>query len=116
VEDPVTTSQPGPKVTDQAGLLEGVVVHVDSFGNLITDISREDWIREVGSPAFRIRVGSLTIERLSRTFSDVRPGESAAYIGSSGYLEIAIRDGNAQLQGGVKSGDPVLVETRSGGG
>jgi S-adenosylmethionine hydrolase len=47
---------------------------------------------------------------LSRTFSDVAAGEFVAYIGSSGYLEIAIREGNAAARLGVDLGDPVMIE------
>jgi S-adenosylmethionine hydrolase len=62
----------------------GRVVHVDRFGNLITDL--------VGIA--EIRIGERTLPVL-RTYSDVAPGELVAYVGSAGSVEIGVRDGSA---------------------
>jgi S-adenosylmethionine hydrolase len=47
---------------------------------------------------------------LSRTFADVAPGQVVAYVGSSGYLEIAVREGNAARRLGMDIGDPIRLE------
>ena len=57
----------------------------------------------------RISVGRLRIEGISTTFSAVQPGQPLAYIGSEGGLEIAINQGNASREFGIKPGDPVLL-------
>jgi S-adenosylmethionine hydrolase len=70
---------------------EGRVVHVDHYGNLITDLPREE-----------VQAGSVAVagERLSlrRTYEDVAPGELVAYIGSARTVEIAVRDGRADAR------------------
>jgi S-adenosylmethionine hydrolase len=63
-----------------------------------------------GRTLIRITVGEEQILGLRRTFADVPPGTLLAYIGSSGYLEIAEREGNAAARLGVDLGDPVRVE------
>ena len=75
----------------------GVVVHVDHFGNLITNIPGA-WVR----PAQRVRVGSAGIPLL-RTFGDVVSGGLVAFVGSGGTVEVAVRDHSAaaRLGGGV---------------
>lgn len=69
----------------------GRIIHVDHFGNLISDLPA----REAGS--------SILFEQrripLVRTFEDVPPGELLAYIGSANTVEIAIRDGRADSLG-----------------
>ena len=93
---------PQPKATKRA--LTGEVIHIDGFGNLITNFQ----LPEIQS-SFAVIVAEQRIEKLSRTFTDVGPGELVAYVGSSDHLEIAVREGNAArwLQLGV--GDPVQV-------
>jgi hypothetical protein len=84
----------------------GQVLHIDRFGNLITNLQPSD----AGCQSI-IRVGAVRLAGLRRTFGDVAPGEILAYVGSSGYLEIARRDGNAADRLGVAVGDAVQVES-----
>lgn len=80
----------------------GEVLHVDRFGNLVTTF------RTGQSPGSgMIEVAGRRIPVLSRTYGDVKPGELLAYVGSGGYLEIAVRDGNAAAQLSVRVSDPV---------
>jgi S-adenosylmethionine hydrolase len=83
----------------------GEVLHIDRFGNLITSFQ----IRNPRAP-ITLTVGGQRIGRLSRTFAGVSPGELVGYVGSSGYLEIAVREGNAARQLGLDIGAPVQVE------
>ncbi len=57
-----------------------------------------------------IRAGGLTLGRVRRTYWDVPPGKPLALIGSSGLLEIAVRDGSAAEDLKLKVGDEVTVE------
>jgi S-adenosylmethionine hydrolase len=99
----------GPPVA-LAGRLPGAeagaprVVHVDAFGNLITDVPGE----RVPAGA-RVRVAGREAP-LARTFADVAPGELVAYVGSGGTLEIAVREGSAAERLGAGRGAPVVVE------
>ena len=72
----------------------GEVIHIDHFGNLITNI-REDMLDRSNPGAALIKIGSCTIMGLSETFSDREPGELLAYVGSAGLLEIGIVQGSA---------------------
>jgi S-adenosyl-L-methionine hydrolase (adenosine-forming) len=76
--------------------LVGEVIYVDHFGNLMTSIHRAVWENfNQKSKIFQILINDKKIEKLSKTYSDVGINEPLAYIGSSEYLEIAIRNGNA---------------------
>jgi hypothetical protein len=66
---------------------EGRVVHVDTYGNLITDLPPEEAGKEVMIVGRRLPV--------RRTYEDVAPGDVVAYIGSQRTVEIAVRDGRA---------------------
>ncbi len=85
----------------------GQVVSIDHFGNLITNIHRRD-LEPLGSRV-DIRVGTYQIFGLARTYEDGMLGESLALLGSSGYLELAVVQGNAGGQLGVGKGERVRV-------
>ena len=70
----------------------GQVIHVDQFGNLITNIRARDL---PGGRAWRLSWLGKEIGPLRQTFGDVASGQWVAYAGSSGQVEIGIRDGRA---------------------
>lgn len=86
----------------------GTVLHIDRFGNLTTDIQAPIAMADPQS-SISILVGDIQIVGLSRTYADVAPGEMVAYVGSSGHLEIAVREGNAAVRLGLDVGAPVQV-------
>lgn len=97
------------------GSWRGTILHVDRFGNLITNIQypiSNDQVTDdqMAQDRIAVLVGGEKVVGLRRTFSDVGPGELLAYVGSSGYLEIAVREGNAAARLGVTTGDPVRIE------
>ena len=96
------TLEPQPQA---GGTWQGEILHIDHFGNLITNFQ----VPEPQAP-FAVVVAEQRIEKLSRTFADVPPGELVAYVGSNGYLEIAVREGNAARRLRLEVGDPVEVE------
>ncbi len=90
----------------------GQIVHVDRFGNLISDVAfplTDDRSAERGARMV-VRVGKARIAGVRTTYSDVAPGEPVAYVGSSGRVEVAVRDGSAAARLGVGVGDAVRVE------
>lgn len=99
---------PAPSRTPE-GTVIGHVVHVDRFGNLITDIPA-DLLEDLGS--VRIEIGSLQMERLSETYAEGTPGQILALIGSHGYLEVAVREGSAASMTGLGTGAPVALRPR----
>lgn len=98
-------ARPEPRAT-KAGLV-GEVVSVDRFGNLITNIAAEQ-IPEGAT----IRLGRRWIGRVVPTYASVEAGALAALIGSSGVLEVAVRNGNAHETTGAGAGASVLVAPR----
>lgn len=103
------TDLAAPVVRQRAGRVEGRVIHVDAFGNLITSIGAEHV-----TPEASIEVegtGGVYHPVLARTFSDVEPGALVAYFGSGGQLEIARRNGSAAQHVGAERGSIVRVET-----
>ena len=85
-------------------MLEGAVVHIDRFGNLITDLSKAMFDSR---PHWRVLLGDRVVGRVQQTFSSVAPGQWVAYLGSAGYLEIAVRDGSA-ASNGIRRGQRVV--------
>ena len=95
-------------ISDKDGV-QGWVVHIDHFGNLITNIP-ESMIRSAGDGSdLKIYVGNTIFDTIVDTFGDVPDGEPAAYVGSSGVLEIAINKGDAREMLGVEKGAQVSI-------
>ncbi|MBN1269789.1 MAG: SAM-dependent chlorinase/fluorinase, partial [Kiritimatiellae bacterium] len=89
-------------------LLRGEVVHVDHFGNVITNIPRQS-LDETGWPSVIVEAGNSTICGLKGTYGDVAPGEKLALIDSSGLLELACRGRSAADRMILCIGDEVVV-------
>lgn len=82
------------------GNLIGEVVHIDRFGNIITSLSSEMLCINMHNILkqdlkWLFEIGNTKIKNISLTYSDVKEGDFIAYIGSSGFIEIGIRNGNA---------------------
>jgi len=77
--------------------LRGVVLKVDNFGNLVTNIRPQDVpaLEEGPPPGFRIQIGSGEVRGIKPTFSAGEPGEVFALWGSMGFLEIVSNCGSA---------------------
>lgn len=86
------------------GELEGYVVHVDRYGNLITTI-------RVGElfPRFEVAVAGVTVDRHVRTFANVPAGGLLCHADSSGFLAVAVNRGSAAEATGAKRGDSVVL-------
>jgi S-adenosyl-L-methionine hydrolase (adenosine-forming) len=99
-----------PKPKEGDGGMKGVVLKVDSFGNLMTNFRVEDLPAEaVEKNEVKLQVGPHAISRLVPTFASGNAGEAVAFIGSSGYVEIAVNKGNAAKTLGVGRGAPVIL-------
>jgi S-adenosyl-L-methionine hydrolase (adenosine-forming) len=115
IEDFKRFALPKPKEAD--GLLKGVVLRVDVFGNLITNFRAEDVPPEsLEKGEVSLQIASHAVTRLVPTFAHGNAGEAIAYIGSSGYLEVAVNKGSASKTLGIGRGTPVLLEKKTGKG
>lgn len=87
----------------QQGAVLGRVVHIDSYGNLITNLREPD----LPGSEFRMDVGGHTITHLSESYAN---GEALLAIsGSSGFVEVAAKGGSAAHRLGLGRWAPLLV-------
>ena len=95
-------------IADKDGI-QGAIIHIDKFGNLVTNIP-EVLIRErVWGRNIKIYVGNVILDNLSNTFGNVAEGEPVAYVGSAGMLEVGINKGNAEEMLGVQKGAQISI-------
>ena len=117
----VSLEEFGPQITDvvkpeftrvirTTDSLAGEVLHVDDFGNIITNIRSKE------IAAFHESVIQVVFQshpprqmKVSMTYADTKPQEPLALIGSHQYLEIALNQGNAARTFFVKAGDKITL-------
>lgn len=108
IEDYKRFALPRPKAAD--GVVKGVVLRVDSFGNLITNFRAEDLPEAAANGgALKLQVGTHAVTRMVETFAQGETGQPVAYFGSSGYLEIAVNKSSAARTLGLGRGTPVVL-------
>jgi S-adenosylmethionine hydrolase len=111
VKDLKRLNIPRPHQTE-GGQLVGAVVHIDRFGNCITNIDSnclDKFYRAGPDKKIQIEVGQSNIDGLSPNYESVKPQHLLAIIGSSGHLEIAVSGGSARKYLGVAEGDGVRL-------
>jgi S-adenosylmethionine hydrolase len=92
---------------------EAVVMHVDRFGNLTTNVTERDLgamgdLLPRGLSDLQVSVEGKVLP-FARTYSDVAEGEPCAVLGSSGRVEVAVNGGSASRQLGAWVGTPVRL-------
>ncbi|SRR5579883_858989 len=87
----------------------GVILKVDRFGNLITNLHIDDFA-EVKTRPFELRIGPERIHRLASAYGDMGIGDVFLIAGSSGYLEIAANQSSAAKILDRGAGAPVELE------
>ncbi len=112
---PMVALEPRAGVRETAQSLTGNVIYVDGFGNLVTNLSREQVYRFAG----RCREGRLTVKvgryprfGLYATYGEAPVGEPLALFGSFELLEIGVRDGHAAVH--LRAGAGTSVTVRMG--
>jgi S-adenosyl-L-methionine hydrolase (adenosine-forming) len=110
IEDYVKFNAPKPKAVD-GNRLRGVVLKVDRFGNLVTNITPQDAPMLFADPArkFKIVLGNREISEMRSTYAEGAPGEVFAVLGSMGFLEIAANRGAAAQLTGAGKGTEVSI-------
>jgi S-adenosylmethionine hydrolase len=79
---------------------QGRIVHIDRYGNLISDLP-------AGEAGEAVSIAGNTLP-IVRTYADVLPNQLLAYVGSAGTIEIAVRDGRADTRLDAPRGTPVV--------
>ncbi|MGA9523565.1 MAG: SAM-dependent chlorinase/fluorinase [Myxococcaceae bacterium] len=95
-----------PQPISQGTFVRGEVLHIDTYGNLVTNIP-EALLPE----RFVAFVGEAVVTGAPHShYGEVAAGELLALVGSSGYLEISARDASASLRTLAKRGDPIVLQ------
>ncbi len=95
-----------PQPESKGKSLRGEIIHIDRFGNLITNV-RADLLRKKTNA--EIIVGRRRIKGISRSYFEIREKKLGALIGSSGFLELAVNQGSAQKRLRAKVGERVKI-------
>jgi S-adenosylmethionine hydrolase len=115
---------PMPQLTVSTASLGGEVMHIDHFGNVITSIGPFRWVASdqlllvpvsgkkdcaltISAPDTVIEIRGVTLPAVHRAYHETKQGELLALVGSSGYLEVAVNQGNAAARLDVTAGDQV---------
>jgi S-adenosyl-L-methionine hydrolase (adenosine-forming) len=90
---------------------KGVVLKIDKFGNVITNITPKDipQLFQASGTEFKISVGKADISSLRPNYADGAQGEMFALLGSTGFLEISMNRGSAARAAGAEKGAEVSV-------
>jgi S-adenosylmethionine hydrolase len=103
IEDPIGLDVPEVRTSDQG--LEGEVIYVDRFGNVVSSIEGH----MIDRPVAAVLIGEHATDGMKRFFGEVPEGHLLALINSFGLLEIAVNRGNAAEELEVEMGDRVGV-------
>jgi S-adenosylmethionine hydrolase len=99
-----------PRVRTIPDGVEGEVLRIDRFGNLITNIDRGTFEKAALSGSLVVSIGDHRVSKVVSTYADMAPGEICALFGSSEHLEIAASGSSAAAAlDGVARGTPVHV-------
>ena len=93
-------------------MISATVIHIDRFGNVITNVRKADLLTWLGSDRpGRLEIQGRVIEQHCRYYAEARPDEPFSILGSSGFLEIAAFSDSAARILGVGVGSSVKVTT-----
>jgi len=100
------------KVTFSKGNLVGEVLHIDGFGNIITNLSEQDLSLLHVQESIMVNLPNYVARlRLGKTYAEAKPAEALILLGSHGYVEIAVNQGNAAERIKVKAGDKIRLSS-----
>jgi S-adenosyl-L-methionine hydrolase (adenosine-forming) len=110
IEDYVRFAAPKPKTAGE-NRIRAVVLKVDRFGNLISNVTPADVpALFAGKAGFKIVVGNKEITEIRANYAEGAPGEVFGILGSMGYLEIvANRAAAAQITGAGKGSEVSII-------
>ncbi len=119
----ISPSELGPKVNDlvtksyarpyiEKAKIRGGVLHVDGFGNILTNISLQDLVaigvKEGNGLLLRLKGRDLAL-RLCLAYGEAPQGSPLVIVGSTGFLEVSVNQGNASKFLGAELGDEVII-------
>ena len=103
--------QPLVPETLRDGSIEGRVIHIDHFGNCVTNITQDELTPAMIADGAKLQFKNKQVTSFRRYFSEETGGRDRVFAvwGSAGFLEIAVTNGSAAKLMKVKRGDKVIV-------
>ena len=98
------------KPVTEASLIKGMVIHIDGYENLVTNITKDLFDKIGKGKKFAIQLRGVQIRSIAQSYLDVPTGETVAVFASTGHLEIAINQGNASSLLGIAINDTIRIE------
>ena len=96
-----------PQPESKGKSLKGEIIHIDRFGNLITNVTAALLRKKKNA---EIAVGKRRIKGISRSYFEIREKRLGALVGSSGFLELAVNQGSAQKLLRAKVGEGIKID------
>jgi S-adenosylmethionine hydrolase len=113
-EEMLTVHVAQPEINKDQHKIIGEVVAIDHFGNLLTNIGEQNIYGLVNAGSFsgvKILVRNISIKGIQKAYAQEEPGSLLAIIGSRGFMEIAVNQGNGATNLKAKIGDKVEITT-----
>lgn len=97
------------KATQNKGAFIGEVLHVDGFGNIITNIHAKD-IESIKKENLQVELPNAKLQlKFVKAYGETKPHQPVALIGSHSYLEVALNQGSAAAKFQAKAGDKIVI-------
>ena len=111
IDDYVKFEIPRPRLIEARGVIEGRVIHIDRFGNCVTNFTEAELKPYEIAPPTKIHFGGREIRRFNAYFAEAaRRDELFAYPGSAGFWEIALWRSSAAEFVNARRGDEVILD------
>jgi S-adenosyl-L-methionine hydrolase (adenosine-forming) len=108
IDDPVILPSATPEI--RGDILEGSIIHIDHFGNLITNVSRAMLQGFIQESKMQAEVKGAIMTKLMPSYAAAQEGELFCIIGSSGSLEISLKNSSAAGRIGASRGDSIVLK------
>lgn len=109
IEDSVIINFPEPVIISETEV-EGEVIHIDRFGNLITNLPRRSIEKNIGKSSFWAEMKATAISRHLPAYGFAEEGELFCLFGSSGFLEVSVKNGSAREVLDAQKGDRIRIK------
>jgi S-adenosylmethionine hydrolase len=98
------------KITRNQKSISGEAIYIDGFGNIITNIPSTELNQNLYGKLTTVESpNSKFVVEFCRSYSDITVGELLVLIGSHGYLEISVNQGNAAVMTKIQIGDKIVI-------
>lgn len=101
-------------VVRKEGMIMGEAIYIDEFGNIVTNLTKDHLANRITESDIDVRIGKIKRTlRFCEAYGDVALGKPLVLVGSHGFLEVAINQGDASRKFKTKIGDKVTVYLHS---